>query len=289
MNLCSHQVSNCPVYPHAFGGEVVGRRWRSHATTGTHSASGQYPHLENSFLRRTGSQGKKCLTLWRWRTTSFSGVSQRSRTTQRFRGPTEASALTSCVTSTPLLTCHLTHRWWSESEDVHSLAAAACICIELHSSNYPDLAPFQFPDRRQLARSLTDLLTTHAAILGRRQLHNVRLRLCNEVVPEEYRILASVNYELETCTPADWVCLFEGRFSLSVQHLQQRFPQWTGSLLSLLARVPSGVLASAALCLASDYVRDRPLSLESTPCRIGSSAWFLSCVVWVSFLLSGAR
>ena len=30
-------------------------------------------------------------------------------------------------------------------------------------------------------------------------------------------------------------------------------------------RVPSGVLASLALCLASDFVRDPPLSLESTP------------------------
>ena len=79
------------------------------------------------------------------------------------------------------------------------------------------------------------------------------------------------------------------RFSMSVEHLRQRFPQGTGSLLSLLARVPSRVLASLALCLASDFVRDRPLSLESTPSRIGSSAWFLSCLVWVSFLLSGAR
>ena len=64
------------------------------------------------------------------------------------------------------------------------------------------------------------------------------------------------------------MCLFQARFSLSVQHLRQRFPQGTGSLLSPLARVPSGVLASVALCLASDYVHDRPLSLESTPTRM---------------------
>ena len=111
----------------------------------------------------------------------------------------------------------------------------------------------------------------------------------HEVVAEEHRILDSVNYELAAFSPADWVCLFETRFSLSVEHLRQRVPQETGPLLSLLARVPSGVLASLALCLASDFVRDRPLSLESTPSRIGSSAWFLSCLVWVSFLLSGAR
>ena len=91
-----------------------------------------------------------------------------------------------------------------------------------------------------------------------------------------YGIVDSVNCELATCTPADWVRLFETRFSLSVEHLRQRFPQGTGSLLSLLARVPSGVLASLALCLASDFVRDRPLSLESTPSRIGCSARFLS-------------
>ena len=74
-----------------------------------------------------------------------------------------------------------------------------------------------------------------------------------------------MKYELATYTPADWVRLFETRFPLSVEHLRQRFPQGTGSLLSLLARVPSGVLASLALCLASDFVRDPPLSLESTP------------------------
>ena len=95
----------------------------------------------------------------------------------------------------------------------------------------------------------------------------------HEVAAEEYRILESVNYELVTFTPADWV--------------SRRGSQVTGSLLSLLAPVPFGVLASVALCLASDYVQDRPLSLESSPSRIGSSAWFLSRGVWVSFLLSG--
>ena len=63
----------------------------------------------------------------------------------------------------------------------------------------------------------------------------------------------------------------------------------TGLQVSLLARVPSGVLANLVLCLANDHVRDRTFSLEFTPRRIGSSSWFLSCVVWVSFLLSGAR
>ena len=49
-----------------------------------------------------------------------------------------------------------------------------------------------------------------------------------------------------------WVRLFKTLFSLSAEHLRQRFPQGTGSLLSLLARAPSGVLAGLALRLASD-------------------------------------
>ena len=150
-----------------------------------------------------------------------------------------------------------------------------------------------FQTLQQPARSLTDLLTALAATLGRRQPRNVpplhTAQAVHEVVVEEYRIRDSVNHELATYTPADWVRLFETRLSLRVEHLRQRFPQGTGSLLLLLARVPSGVLASPALCLAGDFVRDRPLSLESTQNRIGCSAWFLSCLVWVSFLLSGAR
>ena len=76
---------------------------------------------------------------------------------------------------------------------------------------------------------------------------------------EEYHILDTVNHELATNTLAYWVRLFETRFSFSVEHFRQRFPQGTGSLLSLLAPAPSGVLASLALCLASDFVRDRPV------------------------------
>ena len=124
----------------------------------------------------------------------------------------------------------LTHRWWSEAEspdidvnDVYPLAAAAYICIKLHPARYPDPAPFQLPDPRQLARSLTDLLTTLAAILGRRQPHNVpplhSAQIVHEVVAEEYPILESVNYELVTYTPGDWVKLFEVRFSLRAQQL----------------------------------------------------------------------
>ena len=71
---------------------------------------------------------------------------------------------------------NLTHRWWSEAEgpdidvnDIYFLADAAYICITLHFARYPDAAPFQLPDSWQPARSLTDFLTTLAAILGRRE------------------------------------------------------------------------------------------------------------------------
>ena len=159
----------------------------------------------------------------------------------------------------------LTQRWWSETEgtdieegDVHPLAAAAQICNKLHSARHPDLAPFQLPDPRQRPRSLTGITTAPAATLGRRQPHNVpplhTAQVVHEVVSEEYRILESVNYELVTNTPADCVRLFETRFSLNVEHLRERFPQGT-------ARVPSEVLASTALLLARNFVRDRSLSM----------------------------
>ena len=53
-----------------------------------------------------------------------------------------------------------------------------------------------------------------AATLGRRQPLNVpplhTAQAVREVVVEEYRILDTMNYEMATFTPADWVRLFEG-------------------------------------------------------------------------------
>ena len=108
-------------------------------------------------------------------------------------------------------------------------------------------------------------------------------RTVHEVDVEEYRILESVNYELVTHTPGDWVKLFEVRFIQRTQQYAQRFPQATRSLL---ARVASDVLASGALCIVNDNVRDR-FSLDSRPSRIGSSAWFLSCVFWICLQQAG--
>ena len=191
----------------------------------------------------------------------------------------------------------LTHRWCTEREDpdvdindVQPLAAAVYSHNKLFSARYPDPAPFQLPDPRQPARSLTDLLTATAALLARRQPRNAPLlhsaRTVHEVIAEENRILESVNCEPGTYTPGDWVKIFEVRLSLRIQLHRQRFPQATRSLL---ARVPSGVPASGALCIVIYYVRDRPFSLDSRPSRIGCSAWFLSCVFWVRLQQSGVR
>ena len=136
---------------------------------------------------------------------SLSAVFQRSP--QHCRGPTEESVLTSCATSPLLLTCQhhsalfsqqlldLTHRWWSEAEGPTSMWVMSIplrrrlICALNCTPRYPDPAPFQLPDPQQPARSLTDLLTTLAAILGRSQPHNVsasalRLRLCMKLWPK---------------------------------------------------------------------------------------------------------
>ena len=61
------------------------------------------------------------------------------------------------------------------------------------------MAPFQLPDPRQPARSLTDFLTAIAALLAR-QPHSAPLlhsaRTVHEVIAEEHRLLESLTYEL---------------------------------------------------------------------------------------------
>ena len=211
----------------------------------THSASGQSLlfdnlHLENSF-EDNGVGGQQVLDLLALE----DDVCQRCLSAQPDPTALQRSNRGKCahllrdLDATADLAPHcplfalqlldLTHRWWSESEgpdieegDVCSHAAAACIFIKLHSARYPDPAPLQLPDPRQPARS--DLLTALAATLGRRQPRNVpplhTAQAVHEVVVEEYRILDSVNYELATYTQADWVRLFETRFSLRAEHLR---------------------------------------------------------------------
>ena len=54
----------------------------------------------------------------------------------------------------------------------------------------------------------------------------------HEIVVEEYRFLGTMSYELATYTPADWVRLFETRFSLSVEASSAALPtaDWLTSL-----------------------------------------------------------
>ena len=90
----------------------------------------------------------------------------------------------------------LTHRWWTEKEDNDT------DIVDVHSQRPQSLSilrdpvPHQFPDPQQPARP-------------RRQPHNVPLLRSDwtirEVVTEEYRFLGSVNYELDTHTPAVWI------------------------------------------------------------------------------------
>ena len=93
-------------------------------------------------------------------------------------------------------------------------------------NRYPDPILFQLP-----ARSLTDLLTTLAANLDRRQPHNSPALhpAQTEVVSEDRCILESVSCELGAYTPGGWVRLFEVRFSLRAQPFQQHSPRVTRS------------------------------------------------------------
>ena len=159
--------------------------------------------------------------------------------------------------------------------DVCTLAAAEEIGTKLHSASQT------LGSRPALSLTFSRLLPLFWAGAN---LATCRLRLCMKLWPKKHPPGVS-ELELATFTLADRVRLFEARGFSTFGGASHR----ELAHCSLLARVPSGVLASLALCLASDVVRDRPLSLESTPSRIGSSAWFLSCSVWVSFLLSGAR
>ena len=90
--------------------------------------------------------------------------------------------------------------WVRPGHCPEGVGGALCPSRGRHSARYPDLTPLQ-----------------------RNVLHTVQA--VHEVVVEEHGILGSANNSLSIYTPADWVRLFEARFSLSVEHLRQRFPQ----------------------------------------------------------------
>ena len=224
-----------------------------HGLSRARSVSGQYPSstisTSRTVLRTTWSQGSKCLTCWCWKMTSCSGLSpQPASTSLRRTTKGKCAHLLRDLAATADLPLHstlfpqqlldLTHRWWSDAEGPDIDVVDVILIRHHYSFQIPGIWP---------APSTTFSLT---AFLGSRQPHNVpplhSALAVHEVVAEEYRILESVNYDLVIYTPADWVSLFEARFSLRVQYLRQRSLQMTVSLLSLLARVPSGFLASVA-------------------------------------------
>ena len=78
-----------------------------------------------------------------------------------------------------------------------------------------------------------------------------------------------LSYELATHAPAAWIEVFEQRLSL---WCQQQLQQLQRPPLSL---VPPGVHAHGAQGIAEAYVRDQLFSVDSRPCHVGASAWFL--------------
>ena len=103
VNLCSHQVSNCPVCPRASGG-VVGRRWLSHAMSRPGTCQVSTP-LRQSPPREQfrGQGGRRAMrTEWEWCSTVHLRSSQRKRTTW---------TVVRSVSTTPRLQCMaLSHR-----------------------------------------------------------------------------------------------------------------------------------------------------------------------------------
>ena len=218
MNLCSHQVSNCPVYPRAR------REWGCWPTMAP-PRDEQDPqrlrsvlffdnlHLENSFEDNVVSgQHVLDMLLLSLSTVGLTALqrSNRGKCAHLLRDLDATADLPPHCPLFALQLLDLTQRWWSESEDpdveevdVDPLAAAAYISIKLHSARYPDPAPFQHPDPRQPARFLTDLFLSRRQRRIEPPLHTAHAVL--EVVVEEYRVLDSVNCELATCSPAGWV------------------------------------------------------------------------------------
>ena len=211
-----------------------------------------------------------------WRTTSFSGVSPRSRTPQRSRGPTEASALTSCVISTlladlpphcplfALQSLNLTHRWWSESEgtDVEERGMSTPLRQLLMLALYCTSARYQ------------TWLHSSFQTIGRRPALSLTSALCrySGQAPISQCATSAHGSTAGWCTPAGWVCLFETRFSLNVEHRGLAH-------CSRCSRVSLPGFSQAWPCVwpvtLSETAHSRPGVAAS---RIGCSAWFLSCL-----------
>ena len=173
----------------------------------------------------------------------------------------------------------LTCRWWTQTEDpdidindVHSLAAAVYIHIKLHSAsaaspllNRPSHGYRRSPRQVRASRRSDVTLTLDDP------------RSCHGRT--SYPGISQLRAR-DTHTPAAWVQVFELRLT---QQREQGFPQISSLRLS---RVLPGVEPwplSRSSSLTAHF------SLESRPSRVGSSAWFLSCVFWICLQLAGVH
>ena len=188
MNLCSHQVSNCPVNPVRGGVRLLvddGAPTQRTGPTASHVNTPLRQSPPREQFRGQWVSGPQVLDLLALEDDVFQRclpAQPAPAALQRFnRG--KCARLLRDLDATADLPLHcplfslqlldLTHRWWSESEGPDIDEVAAHTSIKLHSARYPDPAPLQLPDPRQPARSLTDLLAALAATLGRRQPRNV--------------------------------------------------------------------------------------------------------------------
>ena len=193
-------------------------------------------HLENSF-EDNGVTGQRVLDLLALEDDVFQRCPASTALQRSNRG--KCAHLLSGFAATADLPPHcplfalqlldLTHRWWSETEgpdieegDAYSLAAAAYVYIKLHYAGY--LARLHISFRtlgsRSFSQGLLPLFWAGANLATCRLC--TRLRLCMKLRPSNTAPRSQVNYELATSTPPDLVCLFETRFSFSVEHLRQR-------------------------------------------------------------------
>ena len=105
-------------------------------------------YTSRTFSRTTGSQGNMWMRCWRWRETSPPGFCRHS-----WPAASQCAFLSATAGLDSQGGCHqkLKTPTSTRTMSIYSLAAAAYICIKLHSARYPDPAPSQLPDPRQPA------------------------------------------------------------------------------------------------------------------------------------------
>ena len=212
---------------------------------------------------------------------------------QHCRGTTDASALTSCVTSPLQLTCRLTQCTLfpvasgpdsqvvvrKEDNDTHifdvlPLAASlhphdvafSVVRRPGHISGSSVSRSASIPISQQLARPLADLLTAIAALLAKRQPHSAPSLLTGwttqQIVSEVYRILGQSTTSSE-----------HTRRQLGSKSSSSASPCGVSSHLSSLnARSSHWLLPTCLLVVLKTHVRDKPFTVDSRPSHVGGPA-----------------